>query len=120
MYHILRVTSAAVAAITNRIQMPRRQRRSSWHNPNFRVAEEWAVVDNLSRQRRDSVRPQAGKLNDFVLAPRQLRAPQANNALSNRVVRNSGAARPSLAQLHIARTCDENFARVQFNASSQI
>jgi natural product biosynthesis luciferase-like monooxygenase protein len=62
------VTSAAVAAITNRIQIRAGSVVLPLHNP-IRVAEEWAVVDNLSNGRVAISFASGWQINDFVLAP---------------------------------------------------
>jgi len=62
------VTSAAVAAITKRIQIRAGSVVLPLHNP-IRVAEEWAVVDNLSNGRVAISFASGWQINDFVLAP---------------------------------------------------
>jgi natural product biosynthesis luciferase-like monooxygenase protein len=62
------VTSAAVAAITSRIQIRAGSVVLPLHNP-IRVAEEWAVVDNLSNGRVAISFASGWQVNDFVLAP---------------------------------------------------
>ena len=62
------VTSAAVAAITNRIQIRAGSVVIPLHNP-IRVAEEWAVVDNLSNGRVAISFASGWQINDFILAP---------------------------------------------------
>jgi natural product biosynthesis luciferase-like monooxygenase protein len=62
------VTSAAVAAITQHIQIRAGSVVLPLHNP-FRVAEEWAVVDNLSNGRVAISFASGWQINDFVLAP---------------------------------------------------
>jgi natural product biosynthesis luciferase-like monooxygenase protein len=62
------VTSAAVAAITNRIQIRAGSVVLPLHNP-IRVAEEWAVVDNLSNGRVAISFASGWQINDFILAP---------------------------------------------------
>ena len=53
------VTSAAVAAITTRVRVRAGSVVLPLHNP-IRVAEEWAVVDNLSQGRVGCRSPPAG------------------------------------------------------------
>jgi natural product biosynthesis luciferase-like monooxygenase protein len=62
------VTSAAVAAITNRVQIRAGSVVLPLHNP-IRVAEEWAVVDNLSNGRVAISFASGWQINDFILAP---------------------------------------------------
>ncbi len=62
------VTSAAVAAITDRIQIRAGSVVLPLHNP-IRVAEEWAVVDNLSNGRVAISFASGWQINDFILAP---------------------------------------------------
>jgi len=62
------VTSAAVAAITKRIQIRAGSVVLPLHNP-IRVAEEWAVVDNLSNGRVAISFASGWQINDFILAP---------------------------------------------------
>ena len=62
------VTSAAVAATTNRVQIRAGSVVLPLHNP-IRVAEEWAVVDNLSNGRVAISFASGWQINDFVLAP---------------------------------------------------
>jgi natural product biosynthesis luciferase-like monooxygenase protein len=62
------VTSAAVAAITSRIQIRAGSVVLPLHNP-IRVTEEWAVVDNLSNGRVAISFASGWQINDFILAP---------------------------------------------------
>ena len=62
------VTSAAVAAITERIQIRAGSVVLPLHNP-LRVAEEWAVVDNISNGRVGISFASGWQADDFVLAP---------------------------------------------------
>jgi natural product biosynthesis luciferase-like monooxygenase protein len=62
------VTSAALAAITRRIQIRAGSVVLPLHHP-IRVAEEWAVVDNLSNGRVALSIASGWQVNDFVLAP---------------------------------------------------
>ncbi len=62
------LTSAAIAAITNRVQIRAGSVVLPLHNP-IRVAEEWSVVDNLSRGRVGLSFASGWHSNDFVLAP---------------------------------------------------
>jgi natural product biosynthesis luciferase-like monooxygenase protein len=62
------VTSAAIAAITERIQIRAGSVVLPLHNP-IRVAEEWAVVDNISRGRVAIAFASGWHSNDFVFAP---------------------------------------------------
>jgi natural product biosynthesis luciferase-like monooxygenase protein/amino acid adenylation domain-containing protein/non-ribosomal peptide synthase protein (TIGR01720 family) len=62
------VTGAAVAAVTKRIQIRAGSVVLPLHNP-IRVAEEWAVVDNLSRGRVGIAFASGWHANDFVFAP---------------------------------------------------
>lgn len=62
------VTGAAIAAITQRVQIRAGSVVLPLHNP-IRVAEEWAVVDNLSKGRVGISFASGWQANDFVLAP---------------------------------------------------
>src|SRR5437667_1633049 len=62
------VTSAAVAAVTGRIKIRAGSVVLPLQNP-IRVAEEWSVVDNLSRGRVGISFASGWQINDFVLAP---------------------------------------------------
>jgi natural product biosynthesis luciferase-like monooxygenase protein len=62
------VTGAAVAAITERVQVRAGSVVLPLHHP-IRVAEEWAVVDNLSRGRVGISFASGWQPNDFVLRP---------------------------------------------------
>jgi natural product biosynthesis luciferase-like monooxygenase protein len=62
------VTSAAIAAVTERIQIRAGSVVLPLHDP-IRVAEEWAMVDNLSRGRVGLSFASGWHSNDFVFAP---------------------------------------------------
>ncbi len=62
------VTSAAVAAITSRVRVRAGSVVLPLHNP-IRVAEEWAVVDNLSQGRVEMSFASGWHANDFALMP---------------------------------------------------
>ncbi len=62
------VTSAAIAAVTETIQIRAGSVVLPLHNP-VRVAEEWSVVDNLSKGRVGVSFASGWHANDFVLAP---------------------------------------------------
>lgn len=62
------VTSAAIAAVTSRIQIRAGSVVLPLHNP-IRVAEEWAVVDNLSQGRVGLSFASGWHANDFALMP---------------------------------------------------
>ncbi|HEV2149288.1 MAG TPA: MupA/Atu3671 family FMN-dependent luciferase-like monooxygenase [Longimicrobiaceae bacterium] len=62
------VTSAAVAAVTERIRIRAGSVVLPLHDP-IRVAEEWSVVDNLSNGRVEISFATGWHANDFVLAP---------------------------------------------------
>lgn len=62
------VTSAALAAITDQIQIRAGSVVLPLHHP-VRVAEEWSVVDNLSKGRVGISFASGWQANDFVLAP---------------------------------------------------
>ena len=62
------VTSAALAAITRRVEIRAGSVVIPLHDP-LRVAEEWAVVDNLSKGRVALSFASGWHANDFVLAP---------------------------------------------------
>jgi len=62
------VLSAALAMVTDRIRLRAGSVVLPLHDP-VRVAEEWAVVDNLSNGRVDLAFAQGWNANDFVLAP---------------------------------------------------
>ncbi len=62
------VTSAAIAAVTERIQIRAGSVVLPLHHP-IRVAEEWAVVDNLSQGRVGISFASGWHADDFVLAP---------------------------------------------------
>jgi natural product biosynthesis luciferase-like monooxygenase protein len=66
------VVSAALAAITERIQIRAGSIVLPLHSP-LRVAEEWSVVDNLSRGRVGISFASGWHANDFVLAPANYR-----------------------------------------------
>jgi non-ribosomal peptide synthetase component F len=62
------VTSAAIAAVTQRINIRAGSVVLPLHNP-LRVVEEWSVVDNLSNGRVGLSFAPGWQANDFVLAP---------------------------------------------------
>jgi natural product biosynthesis luciferase-like monooxygenase protein len=62
------VASAALAAITSHVRLRAGSVVLPLHHP-VRVAEEWALVDNLSRGRVDISFASGWQPNDFVLAP---------------------------------------------------
>lgn len=62
------VTGAAIAAVTERVRIRAGSCVLPLHHP-IRVAEEWAVVDNLSGGRVDVSFASGWQPNDFVLAP---------------------------------------------------
>ena len=62
------VLAAALAMITDRVRLRAGSVVLPMHHP-IRVAEEWAVVDNLSRGRIDLALAAGWNPNDFVLAP---------------------------------------------------
>lgn len=62
------VTGAAVAAVTERIQIRAGSVVSPLHHP-LRIAEEWAVVDNISGGRAGVSFASGWNAADFVLAP---------------------------------------------------
>jgi natural product biosynthesis luciferase-like monooxygenase protein len=62
------VTGAAVAAITERVEIRAGSVVAPLHHP-IRIAEEWAVVDNLSDGRVGLSFASGWHANDFVLAP---------------------------------------------------
>ena len=62
------VTSAAIAAITDRVEIRAGSVVLPLHNP-IRVAEEWAMVDNLSNGRVALSFASGWHANDFVFAP---------------------------------------------------
>jgi natural product biosynthesis luciferase-like monooxygenase protein len=62
------VTGAAIATITERVQIRAGSVVLPLHNP-IRVAEEWSVVDNLSRGRVAIAFASGWHSNDFVFAP---------------------------------------------------
>jgi natural product biosynthesis luciferase-like monooxygenase protein len=62
------VTSAAIATVTERIQIRAGSVVLPLHNP-IRVAEEWSVVDNLSKGRVAIAFASGWHANDFVFAP---------------------------------------------------
>jgi len=62
------VTAAAVASVTERVQVRAGSVVLPLHHP-ARVAEEWAVVDNLSRGRAGIAFAAGWQPNDFVLRP---------------------------------------------------
>jgi natural product biosynthesis luciferase-like monooxygenase protein/amino acid adenylation domain-containing protein len=64
------VTSAALAMITDRVQIRAGSVVLPLHHP-LRVAEEWAVVDNLSKGRVAISFASGWNANDFALAPEQ-------------------------------------------------
>ncbi len=62
------VTSAALAALTQRVQLRAGSVVLPLHHP-IRVAEEWAVIDNLSNGRAGVAFASGWHANDFVFAP---------------------------------------------------
>lgn len=62
------VTGAAVAAVTEHVQIRAGSVVAPLHHP-IRIAEEWAVVDNLSDGRVGLSFASGWQANDFVLAP---------------------------------------------------
>ncbi len=62
------VLSAAIAMVTERVRLRAGSVVLPLHNP-IRVAEEWSVVDNLSRGRVDIAFARGWNPNDFVLSP---------------------------------------------------
>ncbi|MBD2482708.1 type I polyketide synthase [Planktothrix sp. FACHB-1365] len=64
------VLGSALAMVTDRIRIRAGSVVLPLHNP-IRVAEEWAVVDNLSQGRVDVAFARGWNPNDFVLAPNQ-------------------------------------------------
>lgn len=62
------VTSAAIATVTERVQIRAGSVVLPLHDP-LRVAEEWAVVDNLSHGRAAISFASGWQPNDFVIAP---------------------------------------------------
>ncbi len=62
------VTGAAIAAVTERVQIRAGSVVLPLHNP-IRVAEEWSLVDNLSHGRVGISFASGWHTNDFVLAP---------------------------------------------------
>lgn len=66
------LTSAAVAAVTSRVQIRAGSVVLPLHNP-IRVAEEWAVVDNLSGGRAGLSFASGWHVNDFALKPENWR-----------------------------------------------
>ena len=62
------VTSAAIATVTERIQIRAGSVVLPLHDP-LRIAEEWAVVDNLSNGRAAISFASGWQPNDFVIAP---------------------------------------------------
>jgi natural product biosynthesis luciferase-like monooxygenase protein len=62
------VTSAAIAAVTDRIAIRAGSCVSPLHHP-IRIAEEWAVVDNLSKGRVGMAFAAGWQPNDFVIRP---------------------------------------------------
>ncbi len=74
------VLAAALAVSTNRIRIRAGSVVLPLHNP-IRVAEEWAVVDNLSKGRVDLALARGWNPNDFVLMPQNY--PEALKHLYN-------------------------------------
>ena len=66
------VTSAAIAAITSQVQIRAGSVVLPLHDP-IRVAEEWAVVDNLSQGRVGLSFASGWHANDFALMPQNFR-----------------------------------------------
>jgi natural product biosynthesis luciferase-like monooxygenase protein len=75
------LTSAAVAAITTRLQIRAGSCVLPLHHP-IRVAEEWAFVDNISQGRVGVSFASGWQPNDFVIAP-QAFADRKNEMLAN-------------------------------------
>ena len=68
------MTGAAVAAVTERVEIRAGSVVLPLHNP-LRVAEEWSVVDNLSGGRVGVSFASGWHADDFALAPGRLRRP---------------------------------------------
>ncbi len=62
------ITSAAIAAVTSKIKIRASSCILPLHHP-IRVAEEWAVVDNLSNGRAEIAFASGWQPNDFVIRP---------------------------------------------------
>src|SRR5690606_7925842 len=62
------VTSAAIAAVTNNISIRAGSVVAPLHHP-LRIAEEWSVVDNISKGRVGISYASGWQANDFVLSP---------------------------------------------------
>ncbi|MBG9390066.1 MupA/Atu3671 family FMN-dependent luciferase-like monooxygenase [Caenimonas aquaedulcis] len=75
------LTSAAIAAVTQRVQIRAGSCVLPLHHP-VRVAEEWAFVDNISQGRVGISFAAGWQPNDFVLAPANF-ADRKNSMLSN-------------------------------------
>ena len=69
-----RVTSAAVAVVTERVEIRAGSVVLPLHNP-IRVAEDWSVVDNLSNGRVGLSFASGWHANDFALAPDNFERP---------------------------------------------
>lgn len=80
------VISAALAAVTERVAIRAGSVVLPLHNP-LRVAEEWSVVDNLSRGRVGLSFASGWHANDFVLAPEQYATRRETMAQNIEVVR---------------------------------
>jgi natural product biosynthesis luciferase-like monooxygenase protein len=80
------VASAAIAAVTERVQIRAGSVVMPLHNP-IRVAEEWALVDNLSRGRVGISFAAGWQPNDFAIAP------QAFADRKERMLRDIGTVR---------------------------
>lgn len=70
------VTSAALAMITERVQLRSGSLISPLHNP-IRIVEEWSVVDNLSGGRAAISFGSGWNVNDFVFYPERYSSRQA-------------------------------------------
>jgi natural product biosynthesis luciferase-like monooxygenase protein len=88
------VTGAAVAAITERVEIRSGSVVLPLHHP-ARVAEEWAVVDNISGGRVGVSFASGWQSDDFCLRPDNFEDRKAYLYEASRPSGNSGGARPS-------------------------
>lgn len=89
------VASAAIAAVTERVKIRAGSCVLPLHHP-IRVAEEWALVDNLSKGRVGIAFAAVWQPNDFVLRPENFaeRKQKDCTRASSRSARCGAAARP--------------------------
>ena len=113
------VTGAAVAAVTKNVKIRAGSCVVPLHHP-IRIAEEWAVVDNLSNGRVEIAAASGWNPNDFVLRPEShANSKQVMFTHSSRCG-SCGAARSSLFQGRSARTSRSSRCRAPCRPSCRV